>query len=253
MDPTSAAILLVAGAAMGFINNLAGAGGLIGLAALDLVAGLGPTSMNASLRPAAVALTAAGVLGFLSKGKRIPGRAWLYGLASVPGAVAGAYLAVTLPSWVYRAALVTVVVITLVKQLRKKPAPNPDAPRPRPVQTWVGLVLFSVVGLHMGFLQVAVGLVTMLALGRALSHDLVEINAAKVALLTVASCSSVAYLSTTGAIAWGPALWLAAGAACGSFAASRWTVRKGSSAVRTVVLLVCSFVLIRVAFQVLAT
>ena len=48
-----------------------------------------------------------------------------------------------------------------------------------------------------------------------------------------------------------PALWLAGGAACGSFAASRWTVRKGNSAVRTVVLLVCGFVLIRVLFQVL--
>ncbi len=89
----------------------------------------------------------------------------------------------------------------------------------------------------------------MLTLSRIHSRDLVEVNTAKVAILTVAASASVSYLATTNAIRWPPALWLATGAAAGSFLASRWTVNKGHAAVRIVVLLVCTFALIRFGSQ----
>lgn len=236
---------------MGFINNLAGAGGLIGLAALDMAAGLSGSAMNASLRPAAIGVCAGGVVGFWSKGHRIPGRAWLLGLATVPGAVLGGVLVVTLPDWVYRLALILVVVATLAQQLvqyRAKAASPSDH-----VGLAGSLALFTLVGLHMGFLQVAVGLATMLALGRVFGNDLVAVNAAKTALLTVAGVASVTYLATTGAIEWGPASWLAVGAAFGSFTASRWTVARGSGAVRVVVLVVCVLVLARVSYSMITS
>lgn len=234
---------------MGFINNLAGAGGLIGLAALDMAAGLGGSTMNASLRPAAVGVCVGGVLGFVTKGHRIPGRAWLFGLATVPGALLGGLMVVTLPNWVYQVALVAIVVTTLVQQLRQRSRGAVGSPTSAGL--WGSLGLFTLVGVHMGFLQVAVGLATMLALGRVFSKDLVAVNAAKTALLTVAACASTACLATTGAIDWQPALWLAVGATIGSFLASRWTIRKGHGAVRYVVLVVCIFVLIRLATQIL--
>ncbi|MCA8942662.1 MAG: sulfite exporter TauE/SafE family protein [Planctomycetes bacterium] len=251
MDATTAAALFAAGGAMGFINNLAGAGGLIGLAALDMAAGLSGSSMNASLRPAAIGVCAGGVVGFWSKGHRIPVRAWLLGLATVPGAVLGGLLVVTLPDWIYRLALILVVVTTLAQQLvHHRSRARSES---RPAGLLGSLALFTLVGLHMGFLQVAVGLATMLALGRVFSRDLVAVNAAKTALLTVASCASVACLATTDAIVWTPSLWLAAGAATGSFTASRWTVAKGSAAVRFVVLAVCVLVLVRVTYSMITS
>src|SRR5690606_38115367 len=63
----AAAVLLVAGAAMGFVNNLAGAGGVLGLLAFDFAAGLSPSIANASMRPAALSIAAAGAVGFASR------------------------------------------------------------------------------------------------------------------------------------------------------------------------------------------
>lgn len=265
MDPSLEALTLVAaGAGMGFINNVAGAGGLIGLAALDLAAGLGTGSAaNATLRLAAMSTTLAGVFGFTSKGQRIPARAWLWGLSAAPGAALGALFVVTLPVFVYRAALIAVVATVLLQQfggrlLRRSPAnaaapgeaATPGAsPPPAPRGAVAGMALFSLVGLHMGFIQVAVGLLTMTVLPKVVgTKDLVTINAAKVAVLTVASTTSVACLAATGAVVWLPGLWLAAGAAIGSFAAGRWSVRRGSGAIRTVVLGVCIFVVLRLVF-----
>lgn len=251
MDPGAATLLVLAGAAMGFINNLAGAGGLIGLFALDLALGLDTVSANATLRPAAIALTGAGVLGFSSKGQRIPARAWLFGLAAAPGAAAGALMAVTLPGWVYHSALTLVVLTMLAKQIGSRPQSGTPSTPARPRSLLAGFAIFSLVGLHMGFLQVGVGLLTMLALSRSVGSDLVAVNAAKMALLSVTAVTSVACLAPSGEIEWGPALWLALGAGTGSFVGGRFTVRKGHGAVRAVVLTVCVFALLRIAYQLL--
>jgi len=231
---------------MGFINNLAGAGGLIGLMALDLAAGLDPTSANAALRPAALAIGISGMLGFFSKGKRVPRRAWGYGLVAIPGAIAGSLLVITLPEWVYHSALLTVVATVLFQQLRRSsPMAGSDAPV---ASLGLGLLLFTLVGLHMGFLQVAVGLVTMMTLRRMHSRDLVAINSAKTAIVISTAGASTASLAIAGAIHWLPALYLALGSADGSFLASRWTLAKGHGAVRSVVLLVCLALLVRFAY-----
>ncbi|MHC5065496.1 MAG: hypothetical protein ACYTG5_16145, partial [Planctomycetota bacterium] len=99
MDWSSVLILLAAGGAMGFINNLAGAGGLIGLLALDLAVQMDPSGANAAIRPSALAIGISGLVGFYTKGQKVPLRAWGFGLVAVPGAVAGSVLALTLPEW----------------------------------------------------------------------------------------------------------------------------------------------------------
>ena len=100
----------------------------------------------------------------------------------------------------------------------------------------------------MGFLQVAVGLLIMTILSRTHSRDLVAINAAKTAIVISTAGASTLSLAIADAIDWRPALWLALGAAVGSFTASRWTLAKGHGAVRAVVLLVCLALLLRFAF-----
>lgn len=251
MDAALEALLLVtAGAAMGFINNLAGAGGVLGLLAFDLVSGLPATAANTTLRPAAVAIGATGALGFLSKGRRIPRRAFGYGLAAVPGAVLGAVLAVRLPGWVYEISLTLIVVALITQQWRSRRASR-DAALAVPNQ-WVALALFTLVGAHMGFVQVGFGLLVMAVLGAVHSRDLVDVNAAKMAIVMATSISSVATLAVLDAIVWPPALWLAAGAAVGSFLAGRWSVGRGHGAIRSVVLGICAFLLIRQAWRILA-
>jgi hypothetical protein len=248
MDWLGVAALLVAGAAMGFVNNLAGAGGLIGLFAFDVLARMSTAAANASLRPAAIAIALAGMVAFARGGHPTTRRVWLLGLAAVPGALVGTWLAIALPVWVYRIALVVVIAAVLAQQLR--PAGPPDRrPKPQP-SPWRAGILFTLVGAHMGFLQVGVGLLTMAALTQVHSLDLVAVNAAKMAVVALTSVVSTAGFAAAAEIDWAPALWLALGAGLGSWVGTGFSIRKGHAAVRAVVLLVCAAVLVRLGFQV---
>jgi uncharacterized membrane protein YfcA len=236
----AALALLAAGLVMGWINYLAGAAGVVGLFALEQAAGLRTEVANGSLRLAAFAIGLAGFLGFRSRGQSIPGRAWLLGLAALPGAVVGTVLALRLPVWTYRTYLIVLLAALLWQQLRNA------APKPRaaPFPPWLSALLVAFVGLHMGFVQIGTGLVAILALAMFYSRNLVEVAATKTTLVLVASCASLLGFAAGDAVAWSPALALAAGAGLGSFFASRWSVDRGHGAVRVVVLVITALALL---------
>jgi len=250
LESSADLVLLVTGLAIGIINSLAGAAGLLGLIALEEVVGLGTADANRSLRPSALGIGLGGMWGFSRAGRRIPSRAWIYGLAALPGAVAGTLFAIALPVLVYRLALLGVISVVLVQQLRPGTGELTTAPDRLP--TWVSLLLFFLVGLHMGFVQVGTGLVAIAALTRVMSRDLVAVNSAKMAIELVSSATSTAMLAAGGHINWPVALPLALGAGLGSFLASRWSVRKGHGAVRMVVIGICGSVLAWLGWQALA-
>ena len=241
----AAAVLLIAGTAMGFVNTLAGAGGVLGLLAFDLAAGLAPSIANASMRPAALAIAAASAVGFATRRQRVPPRAIGYALLTLPGALLGAWCAIRLPAWVYDFALFTVVALLAWRLLRARPLEAAIEPASRlKLLAW-----FSVVGLHMGFLQVGAGLIAILALSHVHSRDLVLVNVAKTALLAGSGTVSLIAFERAGMIAWGPALWLAVGCGVGSFTASRWSTHRGHHVIRAFVLCVCALVLVRIVLR----
>ena len=236
---------------MGFVNNLAGAGGLLALVAFEFAAGMSSSEANVSMRPAAIAIGLAGMFGFLSRGRRVPLHVWWWGLATVPGAVAGSLLAVRLPEWVYRSVLAVVVAVLVVQQLRPRPA-NVADDGVRDGQSgswWVSMAWFTAVGIHMGFLQVGTGLVAIAALSALHSRDLIVVNTAKMALVLCSSVSSCLVLVSTGAIQLQPSLALALGAGVGSFTAGRISVKRGQGFVRGAVLAVCAFTVVRIVWQ----
>lgn len=240
--------LLVAGAAMGAINNLAGAAGVLGLVAFEFACGLPTTLANGSLRPAAVAIGLFGWLGFHSRGVRIPARAWGLAACTVPGALLGVTLALRLPEDVYHVYLLAVMLAVLVQQMRNR---TPGTARRDGSRAGAFLAL-SLVGLHMGFVQVGVGLIAILVLTRYHSRDLVEVNTTKMALVLVSATISILEFTRNAALAWPPALVLAGAAGAGSFLASRWSVAKGHAAVRAVVLAITLLVVTRSLWQIVA-
>ena len=246
-------LLVAAGLALGFINNLAGAAGVIGLIAFESLLGLPTMQANASLRLSAVAIGTAGMLGFLSKGHRIPGRIWGYSLLTVPGAVAGAMMVRPDFKLEFRVLVIALLAVVLVQQLRsgKRDTGTPDTPKAAP--WWLVVGLFTWLGAHMGFVQIATGLVAIFCLSTVYSRDLVQVNTAKMAFVLMSASASSVTLAWEDKILWGPALTMAAGAGLGSFAASRWSVSKGHNAVRVVVTLICLAVLIRMVYQLVAS
>ena len=250
--PRAAAVSLVetlwvvaAGLAMGAINNLAGAAGVLGLIAFEDAVGLTPAVANGSLRLAAITIGLGGWIGFHSRGMRIEPQAWRLAACTVPGAVLGVALAVRLPEWVWRTYLLVVMVGVLAQQFSNvHPGARPLARRGVAAYLALGLV-----GLHMGFVQVGVGLVAILTLAHFHSRDLVEVNTTKMALVIVSAVVSALEFMRHQAIAWGPALALAAAATAGSFWASRWSVARGHAAVRVVVIVITLAVVVRTVWQ----
>ena len=247
MDATTAALTFGAGLVMGAINNVAGGGGALGLVALE-AGGLSTTAANASLRPAAITISIGGSLGFRTRAQPVPQEAWLYGLMTLPGAVAGSVLALTMPVLVYRAVLAVILATVLVQQLWPRP-PRPAADRRR---AWLAPVMFTLVGVHMGFVQVGAGLIIMAAMTALRSGDLLRINSAKMVIVLLSSATSVAVLAVAEETHWPAALALAFGSGIGCFAASRWSVARGHGGVRLAVLVICVLVLLRLVWQIVA-
>ena len=232
-------IALVAGAAMGWINNVAGGAGVFALWALQYAWDLPIEVANPTARVAAVAIGLFSFLGYLRHGHRPPPRSWGHAVFSIPGAVLGSRLALALPQVVFRAYLAAVVLLLLRQQLR--PAPARAAREPPAWQPALGCLL---IGLHMGYAQIGAGLLTALLLAGAYRHDLVAVNAAKSVVVILTAVSSVVTFGAAHMIQWLPGCCVAGGAACGSYVASRWSVRKGSSAVRRVVIAIALLTLI---------
>ena len=234
MDPAAALIYFVAGAAMGWINNVAGGAGVFALWAFEYAGGMPIEIANPTARVGAVAIGVFSFLGYLRAGRRPDGRAWRHGLLAVPGALLGSVLAMRLEPIVFRAYLATVMALLLRQQLRRRTAVDDSAPRP----AWLVPLGCVLVGLHMGFAQVGFGLLVTLVLAGAYRGDLVAVNAAKSTIVILTAITSVGSFAAFDAIAWLPGLVLAAGAAAGSYLASHWSVQKGSNAVRRVVVAV---------------
>lgn len=232
-------ITVAAGLAMGAINNLAGGAGVLGLMAFEYGCGLSHDVANPSLRLAAVTIGLFAWLGYRRAGHRVPLRIWLLGLWAVPGAPVGAWLALHLHPLLFWIYLAVVLALLMLQQLRPLRLGSPDR-HPR-WQLVLGCVL---IGVHMGYAQVGVGLLTTLLLVATYDRDLIATTAAKSAIVVMTSIASVATFSEAHAIAWEPALWLALGTAIGAFQISRWAVAMGPTVVRRIVVTVAMLTLL---------
>ncbi len=239
MDLPALAITVVAGVAMGAINNVAGGAGIFALWAFQYACGLPLAVANPSARPGAVGVGVFAWIGFLRAGVRPEPRIWRLALYAIPGALVGNLLALEAPDLVFRVYLAIALLLLLVVQLRGRlRTGRPDAP------AWLGPLGCVLIGMHMGFVQIGTGFVATLALVLTYDRDLVQVNAAKaVVVITSSIASLIGFVlapmllrDQPEVIAWGPALALAAGTATGSYLASKWSVVKGVTAVRRVVI-----------------
>ena len=96
----------------------------------------------------------------------------------------------------------------------------------------------------MGYVQVGMGLVATLVLARAYDRDLLAVNTAKSIVVIVTAMTSATSLAIAGAITWTPAIALAAGCAIGSYLASKWSVKRGSDAIRRIAIAIATLTLV---------
>lgn len=238
-------ITVLAGCAMGAINNVAGGAGVLGLLAFEHVWGLPLSAANPTTRPAAFAIGLFSFLGYLRAGHRPPRRVWFASLFAVPGAWAGTRLAIGLPDLAFRCYLSAIMVALLVQMLRKDKRTADRTPHP-----WFAPVGCFLIGMHLGYAQIGTGLLAILVFSAVYSKDLVAVSAAKSTTVILASMTSVQGFWADDAIEWTPAIALAIGTGIGSFQASRWAVKKGSKALQRVVVGIALLTLAEQVFEI---
>jgi uncharacterized protein len=245
LDPITIAITIAAGVVMGAINNLAGGAGIVGLMAFEYACGLPLAVANPSLRPAGLCVGLFALLGYLRAGKRASLRTWLASLWAIPGAPLGSWLALQLPDWVFWSYLSIVLGLLLRQQTRPANADEPERVYP----AWAGPLGCFFAGVHMGYAQVGAGLLSTLLLTATFGRDLLNLAVAKSTLVIVTCLASVGSFWSAGAMAIEPALWLAVGTAIGAYRASGWAVAKGVGAMRRLIVVVTTIMLVYAAIK----
>jgi uncharacterized membrane protein YfcA len=217
----------------GFLNVMAGGGSLITLPVLIFL-GLPVAVANGTNRFAILVQNIAAFTSFRQRGHADVRSSVVHALMTVPGAIAGAFVAIHVNEDLFRTILAGVLVISVVGLLfpGRRGAKPGEASRFTRV---LALVAFFAIGFYGGFIQASVGFLILLVLHRVLHMDLVNANIHKVLIILVFSLPALAVFIGTGNVAWTTAAALAAGNALGGLVAAHVSLAGGERPIRFVV------------------
>ena len=219
MEIPALALLLPIGVVAGFLNTVAGGGSALTMPMLIFL-GLPPSVANGTARVAIMLQNLTAVTGFRSKGHFEPALSLQLGLPALAGALVGSRIAVDVSEAVFNVVLAGVMLLVLVSIFFK---PKPAAGREDVAQPLTGSrrlllgCLFFAIGVYGGFIQAGVGFLIMSSLIFLSGHNLVRINAIKVAVILVFTVAALTVFLLNGKIEWGPGLTLAVGNAAGAW------------------------------------
>jgi uncharacterized protein len=230
------ALLLVgAGVITGWVNTLAGAGGLVAIPVL-LLSGLSAQVANGTLRVAIIAQSLIGAASF-RHAQRLPARPLITILPVVVlGGAMGSLAAVRLPGDILEPVILVVLVVMALGLLVRASWFLPAADEtPRPMTAFSGLALLAC-GFYGGFVQAGVGLLLIAVLSGVMRFDVVRGNAIKLAVTLTFNCVSLAIFALANQVEWRRAALLSAGSAVGAVLAVRFAIRRGQQAIRWVLI-----------------
>lgn len=239
-DPLHLAAVLGAGLAAGFINSVAGGGSLLTLPAL-LSLGLPAAAANGTNRVGVLLQSSVASAAFHKKGLLDTRYGLLLTAAAIPGAVAGALLAVEVDEILFRRLLGVVMLLVLAHILRggrgrtrAGGAPNAAAAAPdtRPRHPALLVAGYVFVGLYAGFIQAGVGFIQLALLTSLGRLTIVKSNAFKVLNDLAMQSVALAVFALSGTVDWAWGSALAAGMMLGSWCGVHWQVRSGEIWVR---------------------
>ncbi len=222
-------VLVGAGLVAGWINAIAGAGGVVLVPAL-LWIGLDPHQANGSLRVAIIAGNLAALSAFRRAGLLRRADVVRVVPPAVLGALAGALTATHVPAAVLEPLLLATFAVVVVAVLRPPPATTPAA-RAR----WLGLLGLLGAGFYGGLVQIGVGLILLAVLAGLMGIELVVANALKVVATLAFNLAALGVYVGAGEVVGAPALVLAGGALVGGALGGRMAVRGGRRVIQIVV------------------
>jgi hypothetical protein len=236
-------VLVVAGAAAGFINALAGGGSAITIPILTELVGI--NTANGTNRIAILLANLTAVAGY-QKGDAVPWRrVSVLVIPTVIGAAAGAWLSTVTPPDVLRRVF-AVVLLLVAGSVLIRPARWLEDRESVLREPWRSTI-FLAIGFYGGFVQAGVGFILLAGLVLGAGMNLVNGNAAKVVLIAAYSPIAILLFARASQVDLAVAAVLAAGQMSGAWAGSRLAVLKGASWIRWVLVVAAVIAAVRLA------
>lgn len=237
-------VLIVAGAAAGFINALAGGGSAITIPILTEMVGI--NTANGTNRIAILLANLTAIAGY-QKGEAVPWRrVSVLIIPTVIGAAAGAWLSTVTPPDVLRMVFAGVLLLVAASVLLR-PARWLEEREAVLHEPWRSIVFF-VIGFYGGFVQAGVGFLLLAGLVLGAGMNLVNGNASKVVLVAAYSPIAILLFARASQVDLAVGAVLAVGQMSGAWAGSRLAVLKGAAWIRWVLVAAALVAAARLAF-----
>lgn len=230
--------LVVSGVFVGFINTLAGGGTIISLS-LFMLLGLPANIANGTNRVAVILQNLTSVSQFRKQNLLDFKKANKLAIPTMIGAMVGAQIASGISENIFRKA-VAIVMLVMVYFIIAKPSQWLKGTRSlqeKPV-SWIQIVIFFLIGVYGGFVQVGVGYFILAGVVLGAGYDLVKANAIKVWIVLLYTPLALIVFILHDQVHWTYGLIHAIGNIIGAFIASRFAVSWGANFVRWVIIVV---------------
>lgn len=247
-------IAICSGAAFlgGFIDSIAGGGGLITMPAL-LLCGVPPHQALAANKVSACVGTATALSNFMRSGL-VLWRTALTGLGfSLAGAWAGSFLTLHISSELLAKILVILLPLAMLATLfppraRKDPgAVSPDAAERR---LWLAVPLLCLlIGIYDGFFGPGTGSFLILAFHWILGMGLIQASATSKVLNLASNVGGSVTFIWHGKVLWPLTLSMMAACVLGNWLGSRLAIRRGAGAVRVFLFVSLSLLMLTLIWE----
>ena len=220
---------------------MAGSGSAVTLPLLIFM-GLPASVANGTNRVAIVLQNVAGVESFRRSRVLDVRGALILSIPAVLGSVVGARMSLNLHEALMRRAIGTVMLLMLVViLLRPQRWLQGKLERMTGRPDWKQLVLFFLIGMYGGFIQVGVGIFLLVGLVLGLGYDLVRANAVKVTIVLCFTLAALLVFVLAGQVQWREGLILALGNVLGAWVGARFAVERGVVWVRRLLIAIIVF------------
>jgi len=238
-------ILFLAAAAFlgGFMDSIAGGGGLVTIPAL-LVAGFSPIEALGTNKLQGLFGSGSATIAYAAKGHVDPAKQLPSALVSFVGAVAGALLATVLPGeWLQAALPILLVAIALYFLLK----PNmDDVDRAQRISPFVfGLMIVPLIGFYDGVFGPGTGSFFMLAFVALAGHGVLKATAHTKLLNFASNLGGFAAFAVVGVVSWKIGLMMGVAQFIGARIGAGLAMKKGARLIKPLLIVVCVALAVR--------
>ncbi len=221
------------GILVSFINSLAGGGSVFSVP-LFIFLGMPGAQAHGTNRAGVIwgSLSSVGVLWKKGHLRWDLVRAVI--VPSALGAIAGSFIALELPDKYFNPLLAIVILIVVFATDIKPPVYSGEVASKR-LKPWAAPLVYILVGVYGGFIQIGMGLVMMFMFSRVLSLNILQVNALKSAAASIYLIISVVIFTIKGHVFWPLVLVFALGNYLGGLLGGNWQIKKSEAWIRWVV------------------